>query len=67
MKTILPLVTAAAFIAFLILPISAEIAGSALFAASLALVISADYGRRVDSLPQYSTTRRSREALRLAA
>jgi hypothetical protein len=67
MKTLLPLIFAVAFAAFLVLPFRAEITGSLSFVASMALVLSADYGRRLNPLPVPATGRRSRESLRLAA
>jgi hypothetical protein len=67
MKTLLPLIFAVAFAAFLVLPFRAEITGSLSFVASMALVLSADYGRRLNPLPVPVTGRRSRESLRLAA
>ena len=68
MKTLLPLTFAVAFAAFLLLPFRAEITGSLSFVASIALVLSADYGRRLNPLPVPATaSRRSRESLRLAA
>ena len=67
MKTLLPLTFAVAFAAFLLLPFRAEITGSLSFIASMALVLSADYGRRLNPLPVPATGRRNRESLRLAA
>ena len=68
MKTLLPLTFAVAFAAFLLLPFRAEITGSLSFIASMALVLSADYGRRLNPLPVPATaSRRTRESLRLAA
>ena len=67
MKNFLPLTSAIAFAAFLFLPFIAEIAGSIAFLASMTLILSADYGRRLKPLPTTATVRRSRETLRLAA
>jgi len=67
MKNFLPLTSAIAFAAFLFLPFIAEITGSIAFVAGLALVLSADYGRRLNPLPSPATVRRSPESLRLAA
>ena len=67
MKTLFPLIAATAFTAFLALPFSAEITGSLAFAASLASVIAADYGRRTQPLVAQPVARNSSESYRLAA
>jgi hypothetical protein len=67
MKTFLSLTPAVSLAAFFALPVNAEIAVAFPFLASFALVLTADYGRRLDSLPRYCTAGRSRESLRLAA
>jgi hypothetical protein len=67
MKSFLSLTSVAASAAFFVLPISAEFAISLSFVAGFALVLTADYGRRLNSLPCYCTASRSRESLRLAA
>ena len=67
MKTFLSLASVAALAAFFVLPISAEVAISLAFLAGFALVVTADYGRRLNALPCYCTASRSRESLRLAA
>jgi hypothetical protein len=67
MKTVFTLTAAAAFAAFLILPFAAEITISVSFVATLALILTADYGRRLNRVPEYCTGGRSRESLRLAA
>ena len=67
MKTILPLTAAIAFVAFLALPISAEISGSIAVAASLASLLVADYGRRTGTFVTAHANRRSSESYRLAA
>jgi hypothetical protein len=68
MKSLFPLTYAAAFAAFLVLPFNAEITGSLSFVASLAMVLGADYGRRLNSLSVATAARpATRERLRLAA
>jgi hypothetical protein len=83
MKTFLSLSAAVAFAALVVLPFAAEIAISISFLAALALIFTADYGRRFDPLSQSclgrhegrSTVRNgqpnagvsTRERLRLAA
>ena len=67
MKNFLPIASSIAFAGFLVLPLNAEITGSFSFVVSLALVLGADYGRRLNPLPVPTTARRSRETLRLAA
>jgi hypothetical protein len=67
MKSLLPFFFVAAFATFLILPFPAEITGSLTFITGLALVLSADYGRRLNPLPIHVAARRTRESLRLAA
>lgn len=67
MKNLLPLTSAAAFAAFLILPVDAEILGSLFFASSLGLVLSGDYGRRFRPLRRQPVKSPSCESLRLAA
>jgi len=67
MKNFLPLTSAIAFAGFLFLPFIVEITGSIMFVVSFTLILSADYGRRLNPLPVPATVRRSRESLRLAA
>jgi hypothetical protein len=52
MKTLLSLTAAASFAALVVLPFAAEIAISISFLAILAMVFTADYGRRFISLDQ---------------
>jgi hypothetical protein len=68
MKSLIPLTYAAALAAFLVLPLNAEITGSLSFMASLAMILSADYGRRLSPLSVPTAARpATREPLRLAA
>jgi hypothetical protein len=56
MKTFLPLTAAVSFAAFVILPVTAEIAISLSFAASLASIFASDYGRRLNPLLLHSSS-----------
>lgn len=67
MKTLLILSSVAAYAAAIVFPVSAEISASLSFVASLALIITADYGRRSKPLLRQPVPGRSRESLRLAA
>lgn len=68
MKTIYLLISVASFAAFLALPVNAAITGSVSFAASLALILTADYGPRPARFwGARAKAGRNRESLRLAA
>lgn len=67
MKSLITLITTGAFAAFWALPVNAEITGSVFLVASLALMLTADYGRRAAFTLRQPCGKRSSESLRLAA
>jgi hypothetical protein len=67
MKTLITLLTTGAFAAFWALPFNAEITGSIFVASSLAMIFTADYGRRAAFTLRQPSGKRSTETLRLAA